>query len=508
MKKLLIMLMALMLVMLSFTACGDDDDNGGGDGGSGGSSDTGNGSGAGDTGSGDSTACQHTNTTVTKPRVPGNCTNREMTAEITCNDCNKVIQKQKEGDRDYNNHCIYSEGNYTFTAAVSPTCTEAGNTPKVQCIRCLKIIDRGEEIPALGHDWVANAEVPATCTRAGSTGGQHCSVCFIENPENKATVVPALNHVKDGVDGRTEITEGFTPTPATCTEQGISKKYHCSYCDEDVYDYIPALDHKLDNGEDAFVKDDAFVAVDATCTQKGKSERYVCSLCNAEKFTETDMIAHNYGTVEEQAATCVAEGHKAGEKCTVCGDIKSGCEVIPVDPTAHGETEEYGTTLDAANADCTHRVCTETGEKCKDCGAITKEPKYGDYGTNHTAGHTEVEVIIKEAACGVAGEKKFKCSECGAYILAEGGTESEHKKVEIPALDCVDEDEDGFCDACGECMGHVDALPEAEGTTPAGDGKCDVCDECMGHVDAEPAGAVDGKCDVCGEDMPAAEPAA
>ena len=505
MKKLLIMLMALMLVMLSFTACGDDDDNGGGDGGSGGSSDTGNGSGAGDTGSGDSTACQHTNTTVTKPRVPGNCTNRELTAEITCNDCNKVIQKQKEGDRDPNNHCIYPEGNYTFTAAVSPTCTDEGNTPKVQCVHCGEIVDRGEKIPALGHDWVANAEVPATCTRPGSTGGQHCSVCFIENPENKATVVPALNH-KVGEESKLTEDTTFEAVSATCTEQGISKKYHCSLCDEDVYEYKPALDHKLDNGEDAFVKDDTFVAVDATCTEKGKSERHVCSRCNAEKFTETDMIAHNYGTVEEQAATCVAEGHKAGEKCTVCGDIKSGCEVIPVDPTAHGEKEEYGTTLDAANADCTHRVCTETGEKCKDCGAITKEPVYGDYGTNHTAGHTEVEVIIKEAACGVAGEKQFKCSECGAFILAEGGTDN--KKEEIPALDCVDEDEDGLCDACGECMGHVDALPEAEGTTPAGDGKCDICDECMGHVDAEPAGAVDGKCDICGEDMPEAEPAA
>ncbi|MBQ8584571.1 MAG: hypothetical protein IJ488_08210 [Clostridia bacterium] len=478
MKKLLIMLMALMLVMLSFTACGDDDDNGGGDGGSGGSSDTGNGSGAGDTGSGDSTACQHTNTTVTKPRVPGTCTDRELTAEITCNDCNKVIQAQEEGKRDYDNHCKYPEGNFTFTAAVSPTCTEKGNGPKVQCKHCNKILDMGVAIDALGHDWVANAEVPATCTRPGSTGGQHCSVCFIENPENRATVVPALNH-KVGEESKLTEDTTFEAVSATCTEQGISKKYHCSLCDEDVFEYTPAKNH-MEDGVSKLVKDDAFVAVDATCTEKGKSERYVCSLCGAEEFTETDMIAHNYGTVEEQAATCVAEGHKAGEKCTVCGDIKIGCEVIPVDPTAHGEKEEYsGTGVDAANVDCTHRVCTTLGEKCKDCGEVTKEPVYGDYGTNHTAGHTEVEVIIKEAACGVAGEKQFKCSECGAFILAEGGTDN--KKEEIPALDCVDEDEDGFCDACGECMGHVDA---------------------------EPAGAVDGKCDVCGEDMPAAEPAA
>ena len=503
MKKLLIMLMALMLVMLSFTACGDDDDNGGGDGGSGGSSDTGNGSGAGDTGSGDSTACQHTNTTVTKPRVPGTCTDRELTAEITCNDCNKVIQAQEEGKRDYDNHCKYPDGNFTFTAAVSPTCTEKGNGPKVQCKHCNKILDMGVEIDALGHDWVANAEVPATCTRPGSTGGQHCSVCFIENPENKATVVPALNH-KVGEESKLTEDTTFEAVPATCTEQGISKKYHCSLCDEDVFEYTPAKNH-IEDGVSKLVKDDAFVAVDATCTEKGKSERHVCSLCGAEEFTETDMIAHNYQEVAKIPATCVAEGYEAGEKCTVCGDIKSGCEVIPVDPTAHGEKEEYsGTGVDAANVDCTHRVCTETGEKCKDCGAITKEPVYGDYGTNHTAGHTEVEVIIKEAACGVAGEKQFKCSECGAFILAEGGTESEPKKEEIPALDCVDEDEDGLCDACGECMGHVDALPEAEGTTPAGDGKCDICDECMGHVDAEPAGAVDGKCDICGEDMPAA----
>ncbi len=501
MKKLLIMLMALMLVMLSFTACGGDDNDGGDGGSDSGNGDTGNGGsgdGSGDTGNGGgSTACQHTNTTVTKARVPGNCTVKELTAEITCNDCNQVIQKQREGNRDYTVH-----GSYTFTAAISPTCTEKGNGPKVQCGLCSEIVDWGEEIPALGHNWVANAEVAATCTRPGSTGGQHCSVCFVENPDNKATVVPAFNHVKGEVDGRTEITEGFTPTPATCTEQGISKKYHCSYCDEDVFEYKPAKNH-TEEGVDKFEKDTDFVEVAATCTEKGKSERFVCSLCGAEKFTEIDTVAHVYVDKPEVAATCVAEGRSAGKMCE-CGDISEGCEVIPVNPDAHGTKEAYGTIVEAANATCTLRECSALGEKCTLCGEVTKEPTYGNYGTTHSADHTEVEIIIKEAACGVAGEKQFKCSGCGDFIK-EG---TENKKVTIPALECVDEDEDGKCDVCDECMGHVDNLPAAEGSNPAGDGKCDVCDECMGHVDAEPADAVDGKCDVCGEDMPAAEPAA
>jgi len=449
MKKLLIMLMALMLVMLSFTACGDDDDNdgGNGDGTSDNGGNTGDTSGGNDAGNGNTTACTHEHVSVTKMGSPATCVDRELSAEITCDDCGKKIQEQTEGKRNYDNH-----GAFTFTASVSPTCTQKGNTPKTQCGWCGEIVDAGEKIDALGHRWVDNDDVAPTCTSAGSEGGQHCSVCFIENPDNKATV-------------------------------------------------IPALDHKNADGTETWVKDTEFTAVTATCTENGKSEKFECSQCHNVKYTETPAKGHaTEGLIDVPAvaATCVAEGATAGKKCPDCQAVIEGCAVIPVNPTAHGTEVNADTVCDAT---CSRYACINAGKKCSLCGVVTVQPEYGTaYSTTHSS--TLVEVTVKEPTCDEKGIKHFKCSECGVKIMVDDGNGGTvEKSDEIPVLEPVDKDEDSFCDVCGECLAHEDLLPEG---TP--DGKCDNCEKCVGdHVDAAPADAVDGKCDKCGEDMPAAE---
>ena len=448
MKKLLILLMALVL-MLSFTACGDDDDNdGGNDAGTsdnGGGNDTGNSDGN-DTGSGNggTTACTHEHVKVTKMGSPATCTNRELSAEITCEDCGKKIQEQTEGKRNYNNH-----GAFTHTASISPSCTAKGNTPKTQCGWCGTIVDSGEAIDALGHSWVNNDDKAPTCTSAGSVGGQHCSVCFIENPDNKATV-------------------------------------------------IPALDHKDAQGGSTWVQDNAFEAVPSTCTAKGKSAKYECSQCHDVKYDETALAEHTPTDVAAKAATCVAEGNAAGKKCSVCEAVLEGCAVIPVDPTAHGTKAPVDTAGSAAT--CSKYACTAGGEKCTLCGVVTTPPTYdtaAGYATTHSG--TEVEVVVINPTCEATGTKHFKCSECGEYIMVDDGNGGTVKKSDVIAkLDCPDADEDDICDSCGKCLNHADASDPA-------DGKCDVCGKCVGdHVDAEPAGAVDGVCDTCGADMPAA----
>ena len=52
----------------------------------------------------------------------------------------------------------------------------------------------------------------------------------------------------------------------------------------------------------------------------------------------------------------------------------------------------------------------------------------------------------------------------------------------------VDDDEDGLCDECEECIEHLD---DDE------DGVCDYCDECVEHVDDDE----DGVCDNCDEEI-------
>ena len=76
-------------------------------------------------------------------------------------------------------------------------------------------------------------------------------------------------------------------------------------------------------------------------------------------------------------------------------------------------------------------------------------------------------------------------------------------------LDHVDDDEDGYCDTCEECYEHYDDdedgvcdvceedMPTCDHTDEDEDGFCDECDECMDHVDDDE----DGVCDNCDEDM-------
>ena len=73
-----------------------------------------------------------------------------------------------------------------------PTCTEPGITQGISCSRCGEVLAQQEQIAALGHKAIVDAEIAATFSEEGLSEGAHCSVCR-ETIAGQETV-PAIAH--------------------------------------------------------------------------------------------------------------------------------------------------------------------------------------------------------------------------------------------------------------------------------------------------------------------------
>ena len=70
--------------------------------------------------------------------------------------------------------------------------------------------------------------------------------------------------------------------------------------------------------------------VPATCTSAGKTAGTKCSVCGTilSGCEVIPVVDHTVETVAEVPATCTSAGRTAGTKCSVCGEILSGCDTI------------------------------------------------------------------------------------------------------------------------------------------------------------------------------------
>ncbi len=79
------------------------------------------------------------------------------------------------------------------------SCTKAGHTDVKVCSVCGKVLDEGEDIPALGHDWGAEyVAVNATCYTAGYMESK-CNRC---GEIRRGTAIGALGHYDGNGDYR------------------------------------------------------------------------------------------------------------------------------------------------------------------------------------------------------------------------------------------------------------------------------------------------------------------
>ena len=344
--------------------------------------------------------------------------------------------------------------------AKEATCTKPGYTGDTYCKDCGEKIGTGKAISAKGHTVVVDPAVEPTCTEPGKTEGKHCSVC------NEVLVAQTV---------------------------------------------IPATGHSWNKGE---------VTTAPTCENAGV-KTYTCTVCNETKTEAIDATGHTSVEVPEKPATCTEAGHKAGKKCSVCGETLSGMEEIP----ATGHTE----VIDAAKAP----TCTETGltegKHCSVCheilvaqeeipakghswdkGVITTSPTCSDAGVKtytctvcsetktevlDATGHTLVNIAEQPATCTEAGHTAgVKCSVCGATISgieeipAKGHTEVVDDAVEATCT-TPGKTEGKHCSVCNEILvaqevipakGHTEVIDEAVAATCTTPGKtegkhCSVC---------------------------------
>ena len=177
---------------------------------------------------------------------------------------------------------------------VPATCTGYGTWQHDLCTACgaiANVIDNDKQMcyPVgnlfsiiafpKGHDWVAQEAVEPACNVMGTIACEACSRCDMYRVDGEETT---YEYIITGLGDH--VTEEVTA--ATCGATGID---HCTVCDEDIV--TPALDHELE-----FVR-----GVAATCGEDGYYGHYKCFNCGAledvdgNEVTEEDIVLPAYG---------------------------------------------------------------------------------------------------------------------------------------------------------------------------------------------------------------------
>ena len=164
----------------------------------------------------------HLNIVETKSAVAPTCTTDGCTAELTCADCEKIIQPSVVIPA---SHDIYLEG------YVPATCQREGVSGEARCRNC-DYYQPSSVLPITDHDTYLTGVVESTCTTYGYTGDTRCHNC--------SYVVPGTDIEKRSHDLH-QTSPGSNPT---CMHPGYTAIYGCRNCDyEEGGERIPEVDH-------------------------------------------------------------------------------------------------------------------------------------------------------------------------------------------------------------------------------------------------------------------------
>lgn len=189
---------------------------------------------------------------------------------------------------------------------IEPTCILDGQKA-IFCEKCSKKQDSSEIIiPAKGHTSVTDEAVVPTCTINGKTEGSHCSVCG--EIINKQEDIPAIGH---------KYTDYSIDNNATCTQDGTKTAICDNGCG--TKDTVIIEGTKKEHN----IKIDA--AIQPTCIKAGKTEGSHCSVCGQviKQQTEIPVTEHSWdnGSITKKP-TADSEGKKT-YTCTVCRTTKT-----------------------------------------------------------------------------------------------------------------------------------------------------------------------------------------
>ena len=359
-----------------------------------------------------------------------------VTKEATCTEAGVKTEKCTRSNCDYttNKTEVIPLKSHTIATieAVLPTCGKTGNTAGAYCAVCDLITVPCETVPALGHTLVDFPAVQPTCGVNGNNAGKKCSICgdVISGGE---PIIAGEHDYK-----QVSFTAGSCKTGTPTTE--VKK---CKVCGDTKTTTKAA---ECDFG--------TWIAQSIpTCSVAGKMTR-TCSVCGTTEEKTIDKTPHTEVVVIAEAATCDKAGKNAGKKCTICGTITQGCEVIPA--TGHREKIVAGYA-----ASCGKKGLSD-GSYCEVCN---KELR------------VQVEIAaldhiieIDNAAsikptCSTDGYQVEKCVRVGCgytnnVVLPK--THGEGLKVVTPATCTTAGKKSGYCTSCNQTvvetiapLGHV-----------------------------------------------------
>ena len=308
-------------------------------------------------------------------------------------------------------HVITEDAAVTSETTVQATCETAGEKTYTATFTNSKFETQTakETIPALGHDLKPTAAVEPTCTEAGNSAYWTCSVCGKYFSDSEGTVEIAENSWVIPAKGHQLVkTEA---NPATCTEPGNREYWTCSICGEHFSDAEAATAIAVDSWiipAAGHIWNDGTVTTAPTCTAEGEI-LYTCTVCGATRTEALAKLPHAIREVAAKDPTCTLEGNSTYYVCDACGQyfsdaegtttIAEGSWIIP----ANGHTWGEWTVVEAP-------ACENEGSEqrvCSVCG--TTETRNVD-----PTGHTWAEefTVDQEPDCTTDGSKSRHCLNC------------------------------------------------------------------------------------------------
>ena len=276
------------------------------------------------------------------PPVEPTCTEEGALSYELCVDCGCYLDPTTHAKLDT---IVVPENGHSYDDTVTPpTCTEDGFTTHVCSVCGDTYVDT--KVNRTGHKFDKDVEgKKATCREEGYTAYVVCSVCGVEDPNNKKTVLPVEDHNLKNV-------EHVDPT---CTENGKN----VFKCEEPTCPYYNGITEVLVAPDHKIVKHDA---KEATCTEIGYDAYETCEVCDYTTYdasTEVGPLGHTEVSVGYIAPTCTEIGYTDAIVCDRCGVVHHPGEEIAA--TGHNLEE-----VDAVAA-----TCTEGGniahKKCLTC---------------------------------------------------------------------------------------------------------------------------------------------
>lgn len=376
------------------------------------------------------------------PPVEPTCTEEGALSYELCVDCGCYLDPTTHAKLDT---IVVPKNGHSYDDTVTPpTCTDGGFTTHV-CSVCGDTY-KDAEVGPTSHKFDKDVEgKKATCREEGYTAYVVCSVCGVEDPENKKTVLPIEDH-------NLKIVEHVDPT---CTEDGKN----VFKCDVDDCPYYNGITEVLKAPGHKIVKHDAKAA---NCKEGGHGAYETCEVCDYTTYdasTEVPPLGHTEVSVGYIAPTCTEIGYTDAIVCDRCGFVHHPGEEIAA--TGHNLT-----LVPAQEAHCnndnTFTKGNEEHKKCNTCEKLFDTTVENDDIDAVPLALTDVEINIGDhdwdsitiaAKCTENGYVVKTCKKCkyttSTAIKATGHTFTPVEEVPAKCLE-TGVAAHNKCDACGK----------------------------------------------------------